>query len=294
MVAFVRRFDRDYQDARSRITQNSIGAPIVIRAQGCERLDTSDAYKQYLHDSGGIFMDTVIHDIDLSLYLFGGDCVPKSVSAVGIAACHPQLPANGDRDNAVGVCEYWDGKIAFFYHSRTSAHGYDNTIEVFGTAGKISINIHPRANAVEVCDRDGFIKTPATPNWYERYAPAFVNEANQWVDAVLDKQPLPIPFESSLVSLKIATALQESLNTGRKIYFDQNGNREVEEMAKVERTPQDETAQAFGKPSIAGEVAKAPAPKVQEVCVNGVQDKVDGMPKVDQALKAEAMTNGIK
>ncbi|KAK3630901.1 hypothetical protein LTR56_017174 [Elasticomyces elasticus] len=226
MVGFVRRFDRDYQDAYDRVRRGTIGAPVVIRSQGCDPLDTSPFYKQYLADSGGVFIDTVIHDIDLSLWLFGGDCKPKSVSAVGVAACHPQLAEAGDADNAVGICEYWDGKIAFFYNSRTAAHGYDNATEIFGTAGKLSINLTPRLNAVEVCDADGYVKTPAHPGWYERYASAFVTEANQWVDAVLDNQPVPVPLASALASLKIATALQESLRTSQKIFFDANGNRE--------------------------------------------------------------------
>lgn len=225
MVAFVRRFDANYQDAKARIGQNAIGRPVVIRSQGCETLDTSPFYKQYLRDSGGIFIDTIIHDIDLSLFFFGDDSVPKSVSAMGIAVHHPELEACGDADNAVGICEYWDGKIAYFYNSRTTAHGYDNQTEIFGSCGKLSINLQPRTGAVELCDKDGYIKTPAHPGWYERYAEAFVTEAIAWVGAVLDEKPMPHPLVSTLNSLKIATALQESLRTGQKVFFDRMGQR---------------------------------------------------------------------
>jgi myo-inositol 2-dehydrogenase/D-chiro-inositol 1-dehydrogenase len=109
MVGFVRRFDDNYLEAYKKIKENAIGRPVVIRSQGCDPLDMSPFYKQYLKDSGGIFIDTIIHDIDLSLFLFGEDSVPKSVSAIGVAACHTQLEAEGDADNAVGICEYWDG-----------------------------------------------------------------------------------------------------------------------------------------------------------------------------------------
>jgi myo-inositol 2-dehydrogenase/D-chiro-inositol 1-dehydrogenase len=225
MVGFVRRFDDNYREAHKRIKENAIGRPVVIRSQGCDPLDMSPFYKQYLKDSGGIFIDTIIHDIDLSLFLFGEDSVPKSVSAVGVAACHSQLEAAGDADNAVGICEFWDGKVAFFYNSRMASHGYDNATEIFGTAGKISINLH-RNNALELCDSDGFVKTPAHPGWYERYASAFVNEAAAWVIAVSNGDPMPVPLRSSLVSLKIATALQESLRTGQKIFFNKEGGLE--------------------------------------------------------------------
>uniref|UniRef100_A0A0B7KQD0 Gfo/Idh/MocA-like oxidoreductase N-terminal domain-containing protein n=2 Tax=Bionectria ochroleuca TaxID=29856 RepID=A0A0B7KQD0_BIOOC len=223
MVGFVRRFDTNYQQAMEQISENKIGRPVVIRSQGCEPLDESDYYKQYLRDSGGIFVDSIIHDIDLSLFFFGEDSRPKSVTAIGVAAVHQEIQAHGDADNGVGICEFWDGKIAFFYNSRTTAHGYDNATEIFGTRGKLSINLIPRQNALELCDKDGFVKTFAHPGWYDRYASAFVGEAKGWVDALLDGKPLPVPLRSSLTSLKIATALQLSLRTGQKIFFDKQG-----------------------------------------------------------------------
>ncbi|KAM0543481.1 hypothetical protein ACHAPJ_012279 [Fusarium lateritium] len=225
MVAFVRRFDEDYQSALKQIKQDAIGKPVVIRSQSSDVIDESPYYKQYLKDSGGIFVDAAIHDIDLSLLLFGDDCQPKSVSAVGLRAIHPEIEPYGDVDNGVGICEYWDNKIAFFYNNRIAAHGYDNATEIIGTKGKLSVNLIPRRNAVELCDKDGAVKIFAHTGWYERYKAAFVGETNGWVDALLDNMPLPVPLRSSLTSLKIATALQESLRTGDKIHFDREGNQ---------------------------------------------------------------------
>lgn len=225
MVGFVRRFDENYQQALAQIRQDAIGRPIVIRSQGCEPLDESPFYKQYLKDSGGIFVDSIIHDIDLALFFFGEDSQPKSVSAVGVAAVHKEIEAHGDADNGVGICEFWDGKIAFFYNSRTTAHGYDNATEIFGTLGKLSVNLVSRRNALELCDKDGYVKTFPHPGWYDRYASAFLTEVSMWTEALLDEKPIPVPLRSSLVSLRIATALQESLRTGQKIFFDQRGER---------------------------------------------------------------------
>lgn len=223
MVGFSRRFDASYREALSKVRANAIGRPVIIRSQGCEALGTDAFAKQYLQNSGGIFIDTVIHDIDLSIMFFGEDSQPKSVSAAGVAAIHTELEKDKDADNAVGICEYWDGRIAYFYHSRTTVHGYDNPTEIFGTAGKLSVNLVSRQHAVELCDADGYMKTKGHPGWYDRYAWAFVDEANMWVDALLDEKPLPVPLRSSLTSLKIATALQQSLRTGQKVFFTRDG-----------------------------------------------------------------------
>ncbi|KAH6867525.1 NAD-binding Rossmann fold oxidoreductase family protein [Thelonectria olida] len=225
MVGFTRRFDESYLDAMSKMQQGKIGQPTVIRSQACEKADTSPFYKQYLRSSGGIFLDAIIHDIDLALLFFGEESQPKSVSAAGVAALHTELSEAGDADNAVGICEFWDGKIAFFYNSRMAAHGYDNMTEIFGTKGKLSVNLVPRQNRVEMCDDEGYIKTAPTPSWYDRYEKAFVIELVSWVDALLDGKPIPIPLRSALTGLAIADALQESLRTGRRINFDRDGKR---------------------------------------------------------------------
>ncbi|KAM0546967.1 hypothetical protein ACHAPJ_010628 [Fusarium lateritium] len=228
MVGFTRRFDDSYREASLKIKQGDIGVPTVIRSQGCEKVDTSPFYKGYLRSSGGIFVDAIIHDIDLSLLFFGEDSLPKSVAAMGTATVHTELAELGDADNAVGICEFWNGKIAFFYNSRMAAHGYDNTTEIFGTKGKLSVNLVPRKHRLEICDGDGYVKVEPTPSWYDRYEDAFKIEMKEWVNAVLDRQPMPIPLKSSLTGLIIASALQESLATGRKIYFDEQGARVVE------------------------------------------------------------------
>ena len=225
MVAFVRRFDADYQEAYDKIQSGAIGRPLVVRSMGCERVDNSPGYKQYLKASGGIFVDSIIHDIDLSLFLLGEDCQPKSVTSAGLAAVHEELTAEGDADNAVGICEFWDGKIAFFHNSRTAVRGYDNATEIYGTKGKVSINVVPRRSRVELSDEGGFNKVEPTEGWYDRYSEAFMVEANAWVNAALDDVQMPVPLKSSLKSLRIALALQESLATGKKIEFDQNGQR---------------------------------------------------------------------
>ncbi|KAI9146809.1 Oxidoreductase family, alpha/beta domain-containing protein [Paramyrothecium foliicola] len=224
MVAFVRRFDESYQDALSKIQLGGIGKPLIYRSQQYEKGDLGPFFTGYLKNSGGIFVDSIIHDIDLALMFLGDmECIPKSVSAVGRNAVHTYLSEMGDADNAVGVCEFWDGRFAFFYNSRIAAHGYDSQSEIFGSSGKVSVNLTSQRNRVEFCDSDGVIKTDPTPSWYDRYKEAFVAEVNEWVNAVLDGKPMPIPLRSSLTSLIIATSLQESLRTGQKIHFDRTG-----------------------------------------------------------------------
>ncbi|KAI3341378.1 NAD-binding Rossmann fold oxidoreductase family protein [Ustulina deusta] len=223
MVAFVRRFDADYKDAYAAIEKGAIGKPLVIRSQSCEEAITAPWYTEYLKGSGGIFIESAIHDIDLSLKFLGEDLQPKSVSAVGVSAVHTSLHKVGDADNAVGICEFWGGKIAYYYNSRITTYGFDNQTEIFGTQGKISINLQPRRNAVEIMDKDKHIKAGIIDDPSLRYEHAYTQEVVEWVDAILDDEPVAAPLRSSITSLRVATALQKSLSTGQKIFFTREG-----------------------------------------------------------------------
>ncbi|KAK4910510.1 hypothetical protein LTR66_017428 [Elasticomyces elasticus] len=224
MTGFMRRFDLDYQRAIHEIQQGSIGTPIILRSQGAEKLDESGSYVDYLCHSGGIFVDAAIHDIDLTLALLGENIKPKALWATGVISHHHALAALGDVDNSIGVVEFWGGKVAYFYHSRTAAHGYDNCTEVVGTKGKISINLVPSRDRVQLSNSSG-ISQQASPSWSDRYCEAFVTELHEFTEAVLEERDVPLKLESAYTGLQIALGLQESLRTGLKIDFDENGTR---------------------------------------------------------------------
>jgi myo-inositol 2-dehydrogenase/D-chiro-inositol 1-dehydrogenase len=107
ICGFSRRFDASYRDAFARMSKGDIGTPSVFRSQTCDKLDPSGFFVAYAEFSGGIFVDCSIHDIDLALWFFGEDIQVKSVTAVGITAVQPDLRKHNDRDNAVGIIEFY-------------------------------------------------------------------------------------------------------------------------------------------------------------------------------------------
>lgn len=107
LCGFSRRFDASYRDAYRRVVAGDVGNPSIIRSQTCDKLDPSGFFVAYAEFSGGIFVDCSIHDIDLVLWFFGEDSIVKSVSAVGITAVEPDLRKHNDRDNAVGILEFY-------------------------------------------------------------------------------------------------------------------------------------------------------------------------------------------
>ncbi|KAL9109910.1 MAG: hypothetical protein Q9227_005433 [Pyrenula ochraceoflavens] len=224
LCGFSRRFDASYRDAHSRTSHGAIGTPSIFRSQTCDKLDPSGFFVAYAEFSGGIFVDCNIHDIDLALWFFGQDSKVKSVSAVGITAVQPELRKHGDVDNGVGVVEFWSGKVAYFYSSRMMAAGQMDQTEVIGTEGKLTVNANPIGSLVEMSEAGG-VRREIPSDYYGRFEHAFVTEANEFTAACLDGTELPFRLSGAVQAVEIGCALQESLRSGEKIFFDESGRR---------------------------------------------------------------------
>ena len=272
MVGFTRRFDASYAAALDQVRSGAIGRPVTLRFQSCEKYDDSPFMHRYvpqrapwfllplvrsgpslppstvrtmltphprgsyLSRCGGIFLDSVVHDIDLSLMYLGDLALPSRCIAFGSASLHRHLRSpsdhashRGDADNAVGMVQFHSGAIAWYYNSRTAAAGYDNASEIFGERGKLSVNLVARRDRLEIADGKG-LSCQSVESWYERYREAFVVETRHFVEAVLQGREVAVPIRSVLTGLRIALALQESLGRGGAVVrFDERGERIVDE-----------------------------------------------------------------
>ncbi|PIB02354.1 scyllo-inositol 2-dehydrogenase (NAD(+)) [Cercospora beticola] len=232
MCGFSRRFDASYRDAARRVQNGDIGRPSILRSQTCDKHRDDDYFVQYAKFSGGIFVDANIHDIDLALWYFGQDSVVKSVTAAGINARLTELEKYQDVDNGIGIVEFYGGKIAYFYASRMMAAGQEDTTEIIGTHGKIVVNGNPQQNLVSLHESTG-IRKDVPQTYYDRFEHAFVTESNEFTECVLDGTKPPFELAGAVAAVKIASALQKSLVTGKKIEYSESGEEIVSEKARL-------------------------------------------------------------
>jgi myo-inositol 2-dehydrogenase / D-chiro-inositol 1-dehydrogenase len=92
------------------------------------------------------------------------------------------------------------------------------------TDSKLTINLQPQANLVNIHGPTGVCReVPA--HYYDRFEQAFVCEANEFTACCLDNTKLPMKLASAVQAVRIASALQESVRTGCKIWFDETSRR---------------------------------------------------------------------
>jgi myo-inositol 2-dehydrogenase/D-chiro-inositol 1-dehydrogenase len=148
-------------------------------------------------------------------WLLGADDA-KRVFATGLIAVHDGLREANDVDNAVATIEFADGQIASIYASRTLAHGHETLTEIIGTAGRLTVGQNPRINRVEISDVHG-VRNECTPTFYERFAEAFLQEAQTFVDVVREDRPPPLTLADATAATRIGIAVTQSLRTGKLV-----------------------------------------------------------------------------
>jgi len=212
-LGFNRRFDRSHRAVREAVRAGQIGALelllITSRDPGLPSL-------AYLAGSGGIFRDMTIHDFDLARFILGDDPV-KDVYATGSTLVERQLQELGDVDTAMVVMTAASGALVHINNSRRAVYGYDQRVEAFGERGMVQSD-NLRANTLT---RSGASMTDAREpllNFFiERYAQAYLDELNAFIEAVEGQRQPSVGFEDGRCALLLANAAWESLRSGRRV-----------------------------------------------------------------------------
>jgi myo-inositol 2-dehydrogenase/D-chiro-inositol 1-dehydrogenase len=161
----------------------------------------------YMERSGGLFRDMTIHDFDMARFLLGEE--PVAVSAFGSVLVDPAIAAVPDIDSCAVTLTTAGGRIAQISNSRRAAYGYDQRIEVHGSAGMARAeNIHE--TTVEIAGEQGFTRAPLMNFFIERYMLAYQAEVATFVEGIATGAPADPNGEDGLRALVLAEAAVRS------------------------------------------------------------------------------------
>jgi|SRR5579864_10537 len=211
MVGFNRRFDPNFSKLREMIEAGRIGQAQVLRITS---RDPGPPPENYLRASGGIFLDMTIHDFDMARSLMASDI--KEVYAKADVLVDPVFKKVHDWDTAVVTLTFDNGALGTIDNSRKAVYGYDQRVEVFGSAGMVAVK--NKTPDDHVClDRAGAHSSLPLHFFLERYAESYLNEMVAFVDAVKDGKPVPVTGKDGLMSVAIGLAATKSVKENRPV-----------------------------------------------------------------------------
>lgn len=205
-----RRFDGQYRALHQAIGSGDLGkVEIVLMTSRSQSLPPVE----YVAKSGGQLRDKGAHWFDLLCWLTRER--PREIFVHGNCLIDKRFADHGDVDTATIAIEMESGALCQMNFTRRTAYGYDERIEIAGSAGMmqacppIPINVlHYHGNKITQCG--------VHPDWYSRIQGTYPTQLDALVDAIEGKGEFPTLLDG-LVAETIAMAGNESLEQRRPV-----------------------------------------------------------------------------
>lgn len=210
-IGFNRRFDANYARVRQAIASGEIGQPHLMHIIS---RDPAPPPMSYVRSSGGIFLDMTIHDFDMARFLMG--CDVEEIYTAAAVLVDPAIGEAGDFDTALITLKFANGAMGVIDNSRQAVYGYDQRVEVLGSKGAVSTsNNYPNSATISTAQS---VQRDLPLNFFmQRYVESYVNELQQFVNAVLEDKPVPVSGEDGKIPVIMGMAARLSLNENRPV-----------------------------------------------------------------------------
>ena len=217
VVGFVRRFDPSYRYAKNKIDAGTIGKPFLVRSQTVDKDSLAGFQMEYVGNSGGIFHDFNVHDVDLARWFLESEV--KSVWAIGGAYKYPGFGEAGDADNVMATCQFENGTMGVINASRTAMHGHDTYTEVVGTEGTLRIGRPAGINRVEIYDKYGARKECVETFW-DRFEEAFLLMTKDFVECLIEGRQPELRIRDATEATRATEAFTVSFKEDRIVVIE--------------------------------------------------------------------------
>lgn len=211
MLGFNRRFDPNFLKIKSMVDSGQVGDPQILKITS---RDPGPPPISYIHVSGGLFMDMAIHDFDMARYIMNKEVV--EVYSKAAVLVDPAIGEAGDIDTALTTLTFEDGTMANIDNCRKAVYGYDQRLEVFGSAGMAKVDNNYPDNH-QFFGAEGVQGSLPLNFFLERYTTSYLNEMDAFFKSVQNGTELPVTGKDALAAMKIALAALKSVKENRPV-----------------------------------------------------------------------------
>lgn len=220
-LAFMRRFDRPFVEAKRQIDAGTIGDPILIRSL-TRGPGLPPPWANDLKTSNGMLAEVNSHDFDAVRWLAGKDIA--EVYAVGNALKRPDLldTLPDFYDTAVVTLTLEGGGYGVIDGVCPVDYGYDARAEVVGTRGVLWIG-ELRDTATVTVTRDAGAHRPHFTTWRDRFRQAYVAEAEHFITCIREGVTPRVTAADGRAAVEAVLAANRSLREHRPVALGTGG-----------------------------------------------------------------------
>ena len=214
-LAFMRRFDPPFVQAKRQLDDGAIGTPLMVRSL-TRGPGLPPAWANDMSTSNGMLAEVNSHDFDAVRWLAGAEY--EEMHARAGALKRPDLLATlpdfydvavvsaGMRNGAFGVI---DGVCPADY-------GYDARAEIVGSSGVLFAG-DIRSPGAERVTREGGAVGPHFTSWRERFAEAYRAEATHFAECIRSGSVPRVGGVDGRAAVAAVVAANRSLRDGRAV-----------------------------------------------------------------------------
>jgi myo-inositol 2-dehydrogenase / D-chiro-inositol 1-dehydrogenase len=206
-VGYQRRFDPSFVRAKESIDRGEIGKILLVNARNRDPPTTIGGWSADPKKSGGIFLDTTSHDLDVVRWLTGSEVT--SVYAEGNAMMYEELRKNGDYDTVVVSLKFANGAIGYVDSCSSTPYGFDSRAEVVGTEAGIVIDMGMRNN-MRILKKDT-VSNESHDSWSSRWAQAYRDEMVDFARCILEGRRPRATVQDGRAALRLGLAAWDSI-----------------------------------------------------------------------------------
>lgn len=208
-IGFHRRFDPDLALVHERVHGGELGDISLFKATFREMAPPTAAY---LRECGGIFVDTVIHDLDVAQWLVG------DITEITAISAHQRDGAASAADglSAALILRFANGALGIIDNTRIGGYGYESAIEIVGSQATVRTGHGQGRDEVQRLAA-GHLTRALPLEFHERFDDAYRLALAGFIDALLTGQPVSPSGEDAIAALHLAHAAARSAAERRTV-----------------------------------------------------------------------------
>jgi myo-inositol 2-dehydrogenase/D-chiro-inositol 1-dehydrogenase len=209
-IGFHRRFDPDLALLHDHIRHGDLGDIALFKATFREMTPPPPGY---LRACGGIFADTVIHDLDLARWLVGDI---TELTATTAHHDHDHAWA-GDGLSAALLLTFANGALGLLDTTRRAGYGYEAAVEILGSRATVRAgHAQPRDHLEHLAGGHASRHLPTT--FHQRFGDAYRLALTSFVDAIHADRPVTPSGQDAIAALTLATTAARSAVEKRTLH----------------------------------------------------------------------------
>jgi predicted dehydrogenase len=214
-IGFMRRFDRNFIQAKEYIDSGAIGEVVLVKSltRGPSK---PRPWMFDIKKSNGPLAEVSSHDIDTLRWFMGSEF--EHVYAIAGNYRNPEVKEEFPDfyDNVIMNVRFENQRQGIVDGAVYVQYGYDARVEVLGTEGVLFVGQLEDSSAV-YCKSSNQMVKPVTKSWRNLFIDAYEAEDVQFIQAILEDTPAPVTGIDGMMAVKAVNAGNRSIIEKRPV-----------------------------------------------------------------------------